>query len=265
MTQSGQDQAFRELIALLERLRGPDGCPWDKEQTHESLKRYLLEESYEVLEAIDQQATAKLPEELGDVLLQIVFHAQIASEAGEFTIDDVLESLRDKLVRRHPHVFGDTKVKDAREVETNWEKLKRGEREKDASLLGRVPPSTPALAYSQLIQDRASSAGFDWESVDGVLEKVVEELQEIREAPSRERRAEEFGDLLLALVNVGRWMGIHGEDALRQANLRFSRRFMEMERRAGQLGLSFPGLPLDQKEVLWREAKNSLRDVEGEG
>ncbi len=258
MTQVSQEGAFRELVALLERLRGPDGCPWDREQTHESLKRYLLEESHEVLEAIEQQAIEQLPEELGDVLLQILFHAQIARETGEFTIDDVLESLREKLVRRHPHVFGDAQVKDAREVEANWERLKRREKEEGSSLLGRVPPATPALAYSQLIQDRASTAGFDWESVDGVLEKVVEELREIQEAPSPERRAEEFGDLLLALVNVGRWMGIHGEDALRQANLRFSRRFMEMERLARERGLSFADLPLEQKEALWQEVKAGI-------
>ena len=260
MTQASPEGAFRELVALLERLRGPDGCPWDREQTHESLKRYLLEESYEVLEAIDQQATEKLPEELGDVLLQILFHAQIAREAGEFTIDDVLESLREKLVRRHPHVFGDAHGKDAREVEANWERLKRREKEEGSSLLGRVPPSTPALAYSQLIQDRASTAGFDWESVDGVLEKVVEELGEIQEAPSLGYGAGGVGDRLLALVNVGRWMGIHGEDALRQANLRFSGRFVEMERLARERGLSFPDLPLEQKEALWQEVKAGTDD-----
>ena len=170
-----RDIAFSRLVDLLDTLRGPQGCPWDKEQTHESLKRYLLEESHEVFEVIDHNPE-KLPEELGDVLLQVLFHAQIASEEGRFTIDDVLESLRDKLVRRHPHVFGEQKVRDAREVEANWEELKRGERtgQPDVSLLGSVPPAMPALAHSQLVQERAARSGFDWKQIDGVLDKVAE-------------------------------------------------------------------------------------------
>ena len=254
MSQTHRQDAFRELVALLERLRAPDGCPWDREQTHLSLKRYLLEETHEVLEAIDQQVPAKLAEELGDVLLQVLFHAQIAREAGEFAIDDVLTGLRDKLVRRHPHVFGDVQVVDAREVEANWEKLKGQEREQP-SLLGSLPKDMPALAYSQLIQDRASTAGFDWDDLDGVLDKVTEEIREIREASTQERKAEEFGDLLLALVNVGRWLGVHGEDALRRANARFIGRFVEMERLAQERGLAFHDLSLERKEALWQEAK----------
>ena len=250
-------KSFSNLVDLLAQLRGPDGCPWDREQTHDSLKRYLLEESYEVLEAIDQKDAAKLPEELGDVLLQILFHAQIASESSQFNINDVTESVRDKLVRRHPHVFGDAVVKDAREVEANWENLKRQERQDEdgASLLGRIPKDTPALAYSQLMQDRASKTGFDWSSVEGVLEKVAEEVGEIKGAGSQEARSREFGDLLLALVNVGRWMGIHTEDALRQANARFARRFAQMERLAAERGVSFADLTLEQKEGLWQEVK----------
>ncbi len=252
-------ESFSALVDLLAQLRGPDGCPWDREQTHDSLKRYLLEESYEVLEAIDQKDAAKLPEELGDVLLQVLFHAQIANEASQFTINDVTESVRGKLVRRHPHVFGDVVVKDAREVEANWENLKRQERqeEKEPSLLGRIPKDTPALAYSQLMQDRASRAGFDWKSVDGVLEKVAEEVGEIQAAESQEAKAREFGDLLLALVNVGRWLGVHTEDALRQANARFARRFAQMERLAKERGLSFADLSLEQKESLWQEVKGT--------
>ena len=258
---TGQD--FNHLVDLLARLRGPGGCPWDREQTHDSLKRYLLEESYEVLEAIDQRNPALLAEELGDVLLQILFHAQVASESGQFSIDDVLESQRDKLIRRHPHVFGDAQVKDAREVEANWERLKRRERHgEEDSLLGRLPTEMPALAYSQLVQDRASSTGFDWDTAAGVLEKVAEEAQEIRDATSQEAKAREFGDLLLTLVNTGRWLGIHTEDALHQANARFYRRFTHMERLAQERGLSFVDLHLDEKERLWQEAKAQDEDVD---
>ena len=257
-----RDVAFSRLVDLLDTLRGPQGCPWDREQTHDSLKRYLLEESHEVLEVIDH-SPEKLPEELGDVLLQVLFHAQIAAEEGRFTIDDVLEALRDKLVRRHPHVFGKQEVKDAREVEANWEELKRVERtgQPDVSLLGSVPQSLPALAHSQLVQERAARSGFDWEHMDGVLEKVAEEVREIREARSQEERARELGDLLFSMVNAARWMGIQSEEALRQASARFRRRFLEMERLAGERGLAFTGLSLDEKEALWVEAKAS----EGEG
>ncbi len=253
-----RDVAFSRLVDLLGTLRGPQGCPWDREQTHDSLKRYLLEESHEVFEVIDHNPE-KLPEELGDVLLQVLFHSQISAEEGRFTIDDVLEALRDKLVRRHPHVFGEQKVKDAREVEANWEQLKRGERtgEPDASLLGSVPQSMPALAHSQLVQERAARSGFDWEHMDGVLDKVAEEIREIREARSQEERARELGDLLFSMVNAARWMGIQSEDALRQAAARFRSRFLEMERLAGERGLAFTGLSLDEKEALWVEAKAS--------
>ena len=253
--------AFSHLVGVLARLRGPGGCPWDQEQTHDSLKRSLLEESYEVLEAIDNKVPARLTEELGDVLLQVLFHAQIAAEVGDFTVDDVVESLRDKLVRRHPHVFGDAAVKDAREVDANWERLKQQEREDemDLSALGNIPAITPALAYGQLIQDRASRAGFDFDGIDGVLDKVVEEIREMEEASSQEERAGEFGDLLFTLVNVGRWMGIHAEDALRQANARFYGRFLQMERIAGERGVSFPDMSMRQKEELWQQAKAQLR------
>ena len=256
-TPDSSGRSFSRLVDIMARLRAPNGCPWDREQTHESLKRYLLEEAYEVLEAVDRQEPARLPEELGDVLLQIVFHAQIAREAGEFSIETVVDALSDKLVRRHPHVFGDAKVKDAREVEANWEDIKRQERPSDEplSVLGKVPTAMPALAYSQLIQDRASGSGFDWPDMAGVLDKVAEEVREIREAASHEAMAREFGDLLLVLVNAGRWLGVHAEDALRQANARFSRRFTEMERLARERGLSFRDLPLEEKERLWQEVK----------
>ncbi len=260
MTDSTGD-AFSHLVDTLAQLRGPGGCPWDQEQTHDSLKRNLLEESYEVLEAIDNKVPVRITEELGDVLLQVLFHAQIAAEVGDFTVDDVVETLRDKLVRRHPHVFGDTTVKDAREVETNWERLKQQEREgeTDVSALGNVPASTPALVYGQLIQDRASRVGFDFDGIDGALDKVVEEVREMEEAASQEDRAGEFGDLLFTLVNVGRWMGFHAEDALRQANARFYGRLMEMERIASERGVSFSAMSMPQKEELWQQAKAQRR------
>ena len=250
--------AFSRLVDLLATLRSPEGCPWDREQTHQSLKRNLLEEPYEVLDAIDQGNPDLLTEELGDVLLQILFHSQIASEAGQFAIDDVMEAIRGKLVRRHPHVFGDAQVKDARDVEANWEALKRQERrgsEGEASLLGKLPPEMPALAYSQLMQDRASRSGFDWDTVDGVLDKVTEELREIYEAPTQEEKAKEYGDLLLTVVNVGRWMGVQAEDALRQSNVRYHHRFTGMERLATERGASFADLPLEEKDRLWDEVK----------
>ncbi|MBI2172482.1 MAG: nucleoside triphosphate pyrophosphohydrolase [Chloroflexi bacterium] len=262
--------AFSHLVDVLARLRSPQGCPWDREQTHQSLKRNLLEESYEVLEAIDREdlsffqggprgasAYGGLAEELGDVLLQILFHAQIASEAGWFSIDDVVSGITEKLVRRHPHVFGDAQVRDAREVETQWEELKRQERQgkPEESMLGKVPKETPSLAYSQLVQERASRAGFDWPNVEGVLEKVSEEVAEIAGAPTPEERAGELGDLLFSLVNACRWMGVHAEDALRQSNARFTRRFTTMERLARERGAAFAELPLAQKDALWEEAK----------
>ncbi|MBI4202977.1 MAG: nucleoside triphosphate pyrophosphohydrolase [Chloroflexi bacterium] len=253
-------KVFSDLVDILAKLRSPEGCPWDREQTHKSLKRNLLEESYEVLEAIDQQDYKALAEELGDVLLQIVFHSQMASEGGRFTIDEVVAGISEKLVRRHPHVFGDAQVQDAREVEAQWEELKRQERPGDGgqgpeSALGKIPAELPALAYSQLVQERAARMGFDWPDPSGALDKVAEEVQEIAEAPTAEEKGKEFGDLLFSLVNAGRWMGLHVEDVLRQANGRFAGRFSAMERLARERGHDFRALPLEQKDALWEEVK----------
>ncbi len=245
---------FEAMLTLMRHLRAPDGCPWDREQTHQSLKRYLLEECYEVLEAIDNADWKKLAEELGDVLLQVAFHAQIAQEAGEFQAGEMLRQANEKLVRRHPHVFGGARVADAREVERNWERLKRQERG-SRSHLAALPRALPALAYAQLLQDRAAKAGFDWEEVSGVVDKVAEEVREVQQAPSQEEREREVGDLLFALVNFARWQGIHAEDALRRANDRFQRRFLKMEELAQQRGLNFAELSLEEKEALWQEAK----------
>ncbi len=262
--------SFQTLINIVERLRSPGGCPWDREQTHASLKRNLLEECYEVLEAIDKNDPAKLSEELGDILVQVAFHTQMAREAQEFQIEDVLTKINQKLIRRHPHVFGDatasdvalrpvppstpTPVLDAREVERNWERLKEQEGARKSPVEG-IPRELPALTYAQLMQDRVSRVGFEWEDVSGVLDKVVEEVNELKNAPSVEERAKEMGDLLFTIVNLARWLSIHAEDALRQSNTRFQRRYTTMETLAAQRGLDFPKLPLSEREVLWQEAK----------
>ena len=249
---------FQDLMQIVSRLRAPDGCPWDLEQTHSSLKRNLLEESYEALEAIDSGDPSKLSEELGDVLVQVAFHCQIAEEAGTFQAADVIQKINDKLVRRHPHVFGDATASDAREVEQQWEKLKEAEGTRRSRVEG-IPKDLPALAAAQLTQDRVSRDGFEWGDISGVLDKVAEEVEELKQANTDAERASEFGDLLLALVNLGRWMGIHTEDALRQANTRFTERYQLMEEAARQQDTRLRDLTLDQKEALWQQAKRQLR------
>ena len=246
---------FESLVEIIARLRAPDGCPWDREQTHATLRQYLLEETYEALAALDEADAAKLCQELGDLLLQIVLQAQIAHEAGEFDIGAVINGITTKLIYRHPHVFGDVKVKSAGEVAHNWEALKQRERGKDASILSSVPAQMPALAYSQDVQRRVAEVGFDWKDVDGVIDKLVEEVREFRQAEAGQRRAEEFGDLLFTLVNVARREGIDSETALREANERFVRRFQFMEDVCRQRGLAFAKLSFDEQNQLWEEAK----------
>lgn len=249
---------FRALTDIVARLRAPGGCPWDREQTHESLKRHLLEECYEALEAIDLGEPALLAEELGDLLVHVAFHADIAREAGHFTLAEVIAGVNHKLIRRHPHVFGNAKAADARAVELNWEQLKAQERQEQGirkSPVEGIPAALPALSYAQLMQDRAAKAGFDWPDLEGVLDKVVEEAAELRQAATAADRQHELGDLLLVLVNLGRWLEVQAEDALRQANARFRRRYLQMEQLAEQRGLDFANLPLADRESLWQEAK----------
>ena len=250
---------FQSLIDIVARLRAPGGCPWDAEQTHESLKRNLLEECYEALEAIDNETPMELAEELGDILVQVAFHADIARQAGSFDIADVLTAINRKLIRRHPHVFADGTASDARQVERNWEQLKAEERRQagkpDPSAMDSVPVALPALTAAQLIQDRAARFGFDWDEVDGVLDKITEEIAEFRAAKTESERADEFGDILFALVNLARWSGVHAEDALRQSNGRFRNRYRTMERLARERGLEFGAMELEDKEALWQEAK----------
>jgi tetrapyrrole methylase family protein/MazG family protein len=247
--------SFATLVYLVSRLRAQDGCPWDREQTHTSIKPFLVEEAYEVVQALDREEPAKLCEELGDLLLQIVLHAQIAAEAGEFDISQVLNSINTKIIRRHPHVFGELEVKDAREVLLSWEKLKQEERGEGVSILSSVPDNMPALAYSQALQQRAARVGFDWKELKGVLEKLTEELEELEQARDQQQRVFEFGDILFALANAARWLEVDLEVALRQANQRFRDRFAYMEQACQRRGVAMQELSLEQLDELWEEAK----------
>jgi tetrapyrrole methylase family protein/MazG family protein len=250
---------FATLVDIIARLRAPDGCPWDRKQTHASLRENLLEECYEVLEALDEGDAEKLADELGDLLMQITLHAQIAAEAGEFELGDVIKSINAKLIHRHPHIFGLKKVKDADEVAHNWELLKREEREAGASVLESVPRQMPALGYSQEVQRRVAQLGFDWEDVAGVIDKLVEEVREFKQTKSSERKAEEFGDLLFTLVNVARRQGVDTEAALREANKRFYQRFIYMEEVCRKRGVSFGDLSFAEQNKLWEEAKKKAK------
>ena len=255
---SDQDlSSFDTLKSIISRLRGPDGCPWDRKQTHTSLRATLLDECYEVLEALDEGDSGGLCDELGDLLMQIVFHARIATEAGEFEMCDVISGINAKLIHRHPHVFGSEKVKDAEEVALNWEVLKQEERDADTSILDSVPMQMPALGYSMEIQRRVARVGFDWENIDGVIDKLTEEVTELKQAENQEQKAWEFGDLLFTLVNVARRLGVDSESALREANRRFRHRFTHMEEVCRQRGLKFSELSFEEQNALWEEAKRA--------
>jgi len=255
----GDLNSFTTLEQIVSRLRAPDGCPWDREQTHASIKPYLIEEAYEVLQALDEENSAKLCEELGDLLLQILLHAQMASEAGKFDIRDVVRGIATKLLRRHPHVFGDSgEATDAETVAQEWEVLKQEERKPGDSLLGSVPREMPALAFSQSIQRRAAGVGFDWKDSAGVLEKMAEEVAELKQADTHQEQVAEFGDILFTLVNIARWQGVDPEEALRLANDRFCRRFACMEEACRKRGVALHQLSFEEQNALWDEAKRSL-------
>ncbi len=247
------------------RLRQPDGCPWDREQTHTSLRKHLLEEAYEVYDALEAGATPALAGELGDLWLQVVLHAQLAAEAGIFDLADVQAAIAAKLVRRHPHVFGDAVARTASDVNRQWERIKADERAEAAgeagpdaavkSALDGISPSMPALAASQEMQERAANLGYDWPTIEGVLDKVTEEAEELRLAATDADRAEEFGDLLFVLVNVARRHGIEAEAAVRAANAKFRRRFASVERGAAAQGVALRDLDFDALDALWDAAK----------
>ena len=250
---------FERAMAIMRRLRAPGGCPWDAEQTHESLKRYLIEECYEVIEAIDTRDDALLREELGDLLLQPLFHASIAEERGAFAIDDVLDTLADKLVRRHPHVFGDEQIRTSDEQVANWEKIKKAEKgEERKSAIAGVPPELPALLKAQKVTEKAARVGFDWEHVDQVFAKVLEELHELEETMTgncQERIEAELGDLLFAIVNLGRFLSVNPEEALRKTITRFGSRFSHVEETIHARGKQLKDATLEEMEALWQEAK----------
>jgi len=254
---------FQQFVALIARLRAPGGCPWDREQTHHSLKPMTIEEAYEVLEAIEDGDDGHLAGELGDLLLQVVFHAQIAADEGRFAIGDVIRSVSDKMVRRHPHVFGDQGASSSGEVLRNWEAIKRAEQKErgeaaSASMLDSVSRRLPAVMEAYQMATKASRVGFDWPDTGGVLDKVEEELGEVREAVARgdaRAAAAEVGDLLFAAVNLARLLGEDPESALKAANRKFRRRFRYVEERLRERGLSPAESTLGEMESLWTEAK----------
>jgi len=256
---------------ISDRLRLPDGCPWDREQTHASLRKHLLEEAYEVYDALDGGATPALAGELGDLLLQVVLHAQLAAEAGVFDLADVQDSIARKIVRRHPHVFSDTVARTAGDVTRQWERIKADERAEAAAegaadgapargALDGISSSLPALAASQEMQERAAALGYDWPNLEGVLDKVAEELAELRDASSDEHRREEFGDLLFVIVNAGRRLGVETEGALRAANAKFRRRFGRVEELVAQRGVTIRDLDFAALDELWDAAKAKERE-----
>lgn len=256
------DSTFSELVAIMARLRGPDGCPWDRKQTHATLRPYLLEEAYEALEAIDAADDAELCKELGDVLLQVVFHAQIAAEEGRFDIEAVGQAIVDKLVRRHPHVFDDASADGADEVLLRWEQIKKQERREQGkaapSLLEGIPKHLPALMRAHRVQARVAQQGFDWDDIDGALDKVEEEFAEVRQAWEQGKAAaveEEFGDLLFSLVNASRFLKVEPEQALRRAVAKFERRFRALEEIVHARGEEVAALSLAVLDEIWDEVK----------
>lgn len=255
--------SFARLVEIMATLRSPEGCPWDLEQTTDSLKPYLIEETYEVLEALEEKDWPAFKDELGDLLLQVVFHAQLMSETGTFTIDDVAQAIADKLVRRHPHVFGDVKVKDADEVAQNWVKIKAQEKKgkADESILAGVPKGAPALIQAQRLGEKASRVGFDWTSARAVFEKVEEEIGELADTlneADKEHQEHELGDLLLVLTSLARHLDLNAESALRKASARFTRRFRYIETQLTQTTQDIHTTPVERLEELWQAAKKTL-------
>jgi tetrapyrrole methylase family protein/MazG family protein len=258
----GQGTSFESFQEIVAHLRAPNGCPWDREQTHASLRTHLMGEAYEALAAMDAGDPQKMAEEFGDLLLQIVLNSQIASEEQEFTMADVLKGIHDKIIHRHPHVFGDLNLNDVQGVLKNWEKLKADERaqssEPEKGILDGVPLALPALTQAQEYQERAAHVGFDWKEVDGVLDKILEEVQEVRQVTSEEQLNDELGDLIFSLVNLARWKKIDAEAALRRTSMRFRERFAFIEQDAKKQGRKLTDLSLEEMEVLWQRAKKGL-------
>ncbi len=255
---SGFPATFDGLRQLVDTLRSPDGCPWDREQTLESLKHLFLEECYELIEAIEQGDSAKIAEEMGDVLFHAAFQLHITQADGVCSEQNVFRAVIDKFTRRHPHVFGNTVMTDPTEAVPRWDEIKRQEMAgTERSILDGVPKAMPALAYAQAVQGRAARMGFDWTDYEGVIDKIAEEVSELRAAGSDAEREQELGDLLFSVVNASRWLGMEAETALRQSNRKFYARFTAMEHSAREQGIDFSALSLDEKERLWHQAKSS--------
>ena len=257
MTPKSENNEYTALREIVARLRAPDGCPWDRDQTHTSLRPYLTEEAYEVVGALDDGDIVALPEELGDLLFQILLHTQMAEEAGDFTMADVLLGLNEKLVRRHPHVFGDKQLNTTDAVIEQWHELKRNEREPQQSALASVPAAMPALAFAQTLLGRAEKAGFAWPDRRDVLAKINEELEEIRQASSKAEKQAELGDLLLNIANYARYLDIDAEEALREAGHKFRRRFEGVEQRAQAASHDLAELSAPELLALWQEVKTN--------
>ena len=256
----GEGTSFESFAEIISHLRAPDGCPWDREQTHETLRKHLLEESYEAISAIDSGDFADMREEFGDLLLQIVLQSQIANEEGQFNVNQVVHGIHSKIVRRHPHVFGKLELDRVDGVLANWEKLKEVERkdngQHEKGLLDGVPLALPALSQAQEYQDRAARVGFDWPEIEGVLDKVREEIEEIKNAETDFELASEIGDLFFALVNVARWKKVDSESALRGTNMKFKKRFAYVEQGAKKQERNLSELSLDEMDKLWNDVKN---------
>jgi tetrapyrrole methylase family protein/MazG family protein len=254
------EKSFGQLVEIIAKLRSDDGCPWDKEQTHETLKTGIIEEAYEVIETIDEKDDEKLEEELGDLLMQVLLNAQIAKDEGKFDILGVIQKISEKLIRRHPHVFGDLKVKDSQEIMQNWERIKGEERaERDGnSLMDGVPINLPALIQARKVQSRASRVGFDWDKADDVLKKVDEEVGELKEGISKldkENIKEEVGDILFSIVNLSRFLDVEPEDALRKTTAKFIRRFKKMESLIANDGKKITDFDLAGLDKIWDSIK----------
>lgn len=255
----GEGTSFESFAEIVAHLRAPDGCPWDQEQTHESLRKHLLEESYEAIAAIDAGDFSSMREEFGDLLLQVVLQSQIANDENQFNVNQVIHGIHSKIVRRHPHVFGDVKLDGVDGVLANWEKLKEQERkdngQREKGLLDGVPMALPALSQAQEFQDRAARVGFDWPEIEGVLDKIKEEIEEIKQAETDFELASEIGDLFFAIVNLTRWKKVDAESALRGTNLKFKKRFAYVEQGAKKQGRNLSELSLNEMDALWNEAK----------
>jgi MazG family protein len=253
--------SFQELVDIMARLRAPDGCPWDREQTFDTIKRYTIEETYEVIDAIERKDFPALCEELGDLMLQPVFYAQMASEAGLFNIADSLNAINQKLIRRHPHVFADTKVENSDDVLTNWDAIKATEKEgTPQGLLDSVNRAQPALMESIQISKKAAKAGFEWPTYEDVLAKLTEEVNELSEARASQDQAaieSEIGDILFTVVNLARWAKVDPEQALRHTNTKFRQRFSHVEKRVNEQGKTLADTPIEEMESYWQEAKKA--------